>query len=592
MKQINKNLWKKIAYLSAGFGIFVAILLIINYVQYSKLDPVNAKLIENLVERLNEDPNNEALRQEIRTIDLLSRKAYFTSQWQIKMGGYLLLVAVIVFVIAMQILLSGKREVEYIEKDDVFFAQAKARRWVALGGLLIVCFAMLSAYLSYQQLENSFLTNFSKKGIKKDSTENNSVKLENNLASEEIMDSLETSSNVDSATANLTPFPTAKENAENYPTFRGIGGNGIVYKKNVPTSWNGASKQNILWKLKLPLLGYNSPIIWGDKLFLSGADESKREIYCIDRNTGKLLWRHQVKNINGSPASAPKVTADTGHAAPTLATDGRRVYAIFSNGDILATDMEGNRVWARNLGVLGNHYGHSSSLMLFQDKLIVQYDQKSEAKIMALNTLTGKTIWSTPRKVKISWASPIVVYTGKQSEIILAADPFIASYNPYTGKENWKIDCIFGEVGPSPAYADGIVFATNEYANLTAIKLGETPEILWQTDEYLSDVPSPIATKDYLFLVTSYGAVACYGAKDGKKLWEHEFPNGFYGSPVLVNNNIYLVDMKGNTHIFSASDKFKLIGTNALGENSTCTPAFADGRIYIRGKENLYCIGK
>lgn len=591
MNSKNNELWKKIAYGTAFFAVFIAILLIVNYIQYSQLDPVNAKIIENLMQRLNEDPNNEALREEIRSIDLLSRKAYFTSQWQIRMGGYLLLAAVALFVIAMQILLSGKREVEYLEKDEAFFAQAKARKWLIFGGLSLVMLALISAFLSHKQLENTFVQNIANDSLPSDSlsAENNQVNKNEELAAEELSDTLK---NIDSLAIEQTPFPTAKEVAENYATFRGIGGNGVVYKKNVPTKWNGTSKQNILWKIKTPLQGYNSPIIWGDKLFVSGADETKREVYCFDRNTGKLLWTHQVKNVAGSPSSAPKVTADTGHAAPTLATDGRRVYAIFSNGDVVAVDMEGNRVWARNLGVMGNHYGHSSSLMLFQDKLIVQYDQKSEAKVMALNILTGKTVWSTPRKVKISWASPIVVSTGKQTEVILVADPYVASYNPYTGKENWKIDCIFGEVGPSAAYADGVVFATNEYANLSAIKLGETPEILWQSDEYMSDVPSPIATKDYLFLITSYGAVACYGSKDGKKLWEHEFSTGFYGSPVLVNNSIYLIDMKGNTHIFSASNKFNLIATNPLGENSTCTPAFADGRIYIRGKENLYCIGK
>jgi len=591
MNSKNNELWKKIAYGTAFFAVFIAILLIVNYIQYSQLDPVNAKIIENLMQRLNEDPNNEALREEIRSIDLLSRKAYFTSQWQIRMGGYLLLAAVALFVIAMQILLSGKREVEYLEKDEAFFAQAKARKWLIFGGLSLVMLALISAFLSHKQLENTFVQNIANDSLPSDSlsAENNQVNKNEELAAEELSDTLK---NIDSLAIEQTPFPTAKEVAENYATFRGIGGNGVVYKKNVPTKWNGTSKQNILWKIKTPLQGYNSPIIWGDKLFVSGADETKREVYCFDRNTGKLLWTHQVKNVAGSPSSAPKVTADTGHAAPTLATDGRRVYAIFSNGDVVAVDMEGNHVWARNLGVMGNHYGHSSSLMLFQDKLIVQYDQKSEAKVMALNILTGKTVWSTPRKVKISWASPIVVSTGKQTEVILVADPYVASYNPYTGKENWKIDCIFGEVGPSAAYADGVVFATNEYANLSAIKLGETPEILWQSDEYMSDVPSPIATKDYLFLITSYGAVACYGSKDGKKLWEHEFSTGFYGSPVLVNNSIYLIDMKGNTHIFIASDKFNLIATNPLGENSTCTPAFADGRIYIRGKENLYCIGK
>ncbi|RLD82326.1 MAG: hypothetical protein DRJ07_08290 [Bacteroidetes bacterium] len=265
---------------------------------------------------------------------------------------------------------------------------------------------------------------------------------------------------------------------------------------------------------------------------------------------------------------------------------------MFSNGDIIAIDMEGKKVWARNLGVPSNHYGHSSSLMMFRNMVIVQYDQRKASKVMALATKTGQTLWTTNRDVKISWASPVVVYTGKQTEIILTSDPYVASYNPYTGKENWKLDCLFGEVGPSVVYADGIVFAQNEYARLVAIKLGEKPEILWEDDEYLSDVPSPVATKKYLFNATSYGAVVCHDAKTGKKLWEKEFDNGFYSSPIMVEGKIYLIDKKGVMHIFSASDKFNLIAEPALGEGSDCTPAFAEGRVYIRGSKNLYCIGK
>jgi len=598
-KEQNLRIWKKVATISAGFSLLVALLLIVNYLQYSRLDPVEQETINNLVERLDEEPDNEQLRKEIRTIDLLSRKAYFTSQWQIRTGGYLLLIGVILFVISMQMLSSEKKEVEFLEKDDVFFAQAKSRKWLALGGTTLVVLALLSAFLSHNSLNDKLV-----EAALPDSLQNNSAKAKNNitnnaitedtLADEEILDSLENgagTSETDTTLNKLSPFPNSKELLANYPTFRGLGGNGIVSKKDIPSSWNGTNGTNILWKTKIPLEGFNSPVIWGDRVFITGANASKREVYCFDANTGKILWTHEVKNIpNSQPA--PKVTPDTGHAAPTMATDGRRAYAIFSNGDIIALDMEGNRVWAKSLGVPGNHYGHSSSLMLFQDKLIVQYDQKTSGKVMALSTETGKVAWSTDRKVKISWASPLVVFTGKATEILLTADPFVASYNPYSGKENWKIDCIFGEVGPSLAYADGVVFVTNEYANLCAIQIGEKPSILWENDEFLSDVPSPVATKEHLFLVTSYGTVVCYGAKDGKKFWDHDFGVSFYGSPILANGRIYLINMKGNTHIFSASEKFSEIANNPLGEKSVCTPAFADGRIFIRGDKSLFCIGK
>lgn len=243
------------------------------------------------------------------------------------------------------------------------------------------------------------------------------------------------------------------------------------------------------------------------------------------------------------------------------------------------------------MGDAGNHYGHSSSLMLFQNVLIVQYDSKITPRLTGLNTKTGETVWETPRKVKVSWASPLVVNTGIKTEILTVAEPIVASYNPLTGAENWQVDCIFGEVGPSVAFADGVVYAVNEYAKLVAIKIGETPEIIWESDEYLSDVPSPVATKELLFMATSYGVVICYDAKTGEIYWEHEFDNGFYSSPMLVEGKIYLIDMQGIMHVFAAEKEFVSIGESPLGEKCMTTPSFSEGKIYIRGNNHLFCIG-
>ncbi len=603
-KKMNIQLWKRIALIAGIFAILVSVLLIANYVQLSRMDPANIETINTLVERLAENPDDNALREQIRELDLLARKAYFTNQWQIKTGGYLLLVAVLVIVVAFQIINSAKEKLPEITEEkgiDYLTNQIATRKWVSISGVSIVAIALLFAFLTHNKLGNAFAQNNENTAQTDSITEDLAAVEEEavDLTIEET-DSLtieEQSLEPDSAIAEadtteaLPEFPTYKELVSNHPSFRGYGGNGISNHKNVPTSWNGTSGQNIKWKVKVPLPGYNSPIVWEDRVFLTGANASKREVYCFDKNTGKILWTLPVTGIPGSGA-APKVTDDTGHAAPTAATDGRRVYAIFSNGDIIACDMDGKKVWGRNLGVPGNHYGHSSSLMVHRNMVFVQYDQRSGGKIMALDVKTGKTLWSTTRKVKISWASPVVVYTGKQTEIILASDPFVASYNPWTGKENWKIDCIFGEVGPSIAYADGIVFAQNEYARGVAIKLGEKPEILWEFDEYLSDVPSSVATKDYLFSATSYGVVFCQEAKTGKMLWEQEFGNGFYSSPILVSGKIYLFDKKGIAHIFSASGQYKSLGSPALGEDVVSTPAFVEGNVFVRGLTNLYCIGK
>ena len=597
--KINTHLWKRIAQIAGIFSFVVCITLIVNYIQLKKIDPVESKAINSLIERLNENPNDAQLREEVRMLDLLSRKAYFTNQWQVRTGGYLLLLGISLLIIALQIIKSTEKIKPILAKtDNSVVTQKKTRRWVAISGTGIVIIALFFAFLTHNELSTTFANAAIPDSLKIkteeiEETDNNQII----IADSTFVENTAETDSIDNVNDTILPeklseFPTYQEIIKNFPTFRGYGGNGIAHHKNIPVKWNGATGENICWKTVIPLQGYNSPVIWGDKIFLSGANANKREIYCIDRLSGKIIWTANITNVPGSPTISPSVTDDTGHAAATLATDGRKVYAVFSNGDIVAYNMDGEKVWARNLGATGNHYGHSSSLMLLQNILIVQYDTKTSPKLMGLSTKNGSTIWSTPRKVKVSWASPVVAYTGKQTEIFVTADPYVASYNPYSGKENWRIDCIYGEVGPSVAYADSIVFSVNEYANLSAIKIGETPKILWENMDYLSDVPSPIATKKYLFLATSYGVVVCYNAKTGEQYWEHEFNNGFYSSPMLVEGKIYLIDMGGIMHIFSASNKYVSIGTAQLGETTMTTPAFADGHIYIRGEKNLYCIGK
>ncbi len=628
----NIKIWKRVAQIAGIFAFVISIILIINYAQYKTIDPVNTELINSLVEKLNVNPSDSLLREQIRTVDLLSRKAYFTNQWQVRTGGYLLLLSIAVLVIAMQIVKSNSPKVIVIdENENSFVEQKNARKWISISGIVLVGTALLLAFLTHNDLSKEFkiagnqdkLTNTSVETqttadkdifIEEEDQASNELTIinETEKAEEEVEKIVSTTNEqasddksekkplvsteekgvVETPKKILNAYPSEDEILKNHASFRGPGGNGISYRKNIPTSWDATTGENVVWKVEIPLHGYNSPIIWGDKIFVSGANSAQREVYCIDRNTGKILWTGEVKNIEGSPATSPEVTEDTGQAAPSLTTDGRRVYAIFANGDIIAFDMEGNRLWARNLGDPDNHYGHSSSLMLYQNVLIVQYDIKKSPKIMGLESSSGATLWEAPRKVKVSWASPVVVNTGNRTEVLLVADPSVDSYDPLTGKLNWSVDCIFGEVGPSVAYSNGLVYAVNEYAKLVAIKIGDNPEILWESTDYMSDVPSPVATEDLLFMATSYGVYLCYDAKTGEILWEQENDNGFYSSPMLVEGKIYLMDMQGIMHIFKAEREFVSIGDCPLGEDGMTTPAFADGKIYIRGNKHLFCIGK
>jgi outer membrane protein assembly factor BamB len=193
--------------------------------------------------------------------------------------------------------------------------------------------------------------------------------------------------------------------------------------------------------------------------------------------------------------------------------------------------------------------------------------------------------------VEISWASPILVDTGSRTELILNSNPFVIAHDPLDGRELWRVRCMQGEIAPSLGYWEGMVFAVNEYARLAAIKLGESPEIAWEHIDDLSEVSSPLAAEGLIFMPASYGTITCLDARTGEPYWLEEYEEGFYSSPILAGDRIYLMDMAGVTHVFKAAKEFQSLARNELGEQAMTVPAFMHGRIYIRGMEHLYCIG-
>ncbi len=590
------KLLHSIAFASSMLAFVLCLLISVNYFQVKSSDPLNSPVMKSLNEKFKSNPDDEQLKAEIRELDLLARKAFFTNKWQIKTGGYLLLFSVLIVIICLKTaeLMTAKiPAVPDAETDNLWDLRKINRKWVAYSGIFLVCVSLLFAFLTQNELGKTLNLTSKSAGSASDPTQPNAQNQNAKTDSTLVSDSASLNGQDSTAlTQSMDGFPTQQEINANSASFRGPGGAGTIYQHGFPTSWNGGSGKNIKWKANVPLPGYNSPIVWNDKIFLSGANATKREVYCFDLNTGKLLWQTVVDKIPGSSATAPKVNGETGFAAPTLTTDGRRVYAIFANGDLIALDFEGKKVWAKSLGLPKNHYGHSSSLAMFHDLLIVQFDQSGSTAVMALAGKTGEQVWKTSRDVKISWSSPIVVNTGKQTEVMLVAEPFVISYNPATGKELWRFNCISGEVGPSLAYADGVVFSVNDYSKLAAVQIGTSPKLLWESDEYLSDIPSPVATAKYLFLPTSYGMMICYDAKTGEKYWEKDFGTPTYASAILVDGNIWQMDKKGIMHIFKADKTYTSVSESALGEGSVCTPAFIGGKVILRGNKNLYCIGK
>lgn len=585
------RLLHSIAFAAAMIAFVICILVSVNYFQVKSSDPLNSPVMKSLVEKFKSNPDDEQLKAEIRELDLLARKAFFTSQWQIRTGGYLLLFSVLIIIICLKSveLIQTKMPVPPAPSAGNFWDSRKInRKWVAYSGIFLVIVSLLFAFLTHNELGKT-LQQAAVTGADSAISETTApaVAISDSITSDSLTGPL--SDSVEN-TRLLDGFPTQQEINANFAAFRGPGGNGIVFQRGFASSWDGRSGKNIKWKTVIPLQAYNSAVVWNDRVFLSGANATRREVYCFDLNTGKILWQSDLSKIPGTPATSPKVNGETGYAAPTMTTDGRRVYAVFANGDIAALDFEGKRIWAKNLGLPKNHYGHSSSLIMYRDLLIVQYDQSGNTNVLALAAKTGEQVWKTSRDVKISWSSPILVNTGKQTELMLVAEPFIISYNPANGKELWRFNCISGEVGPSLAYADGVVFSVNDYSKLAAVQVGATPKLLWESDEYLSDIPSPLATAKYVFLPTSYGMMICYDAKTGEKYWEKDFGTPTYASPILVGDNVYQLDKKGIMHVFKADKSYVSVSESPLGEGSVCTPAFAAGKILIRGDKHLYCL--
>lgn len=371
----------------------------------------------------------------------------------------------------------------------------------------------------------------------------------------------------------------------NWPNLRGPFGQGIAYHVTPPVDFDAAAGKNVRWKAPIPRPGASSPVVWEGRVFLTGADKSDREIYCFDAADGRMLWRQSAQQ----PAKLPKVTEEIGHAASTGATDGKLFFAIFSTGDLLAVDMKGAIVWTRSLGTPKSNYGYASSLIVYKH-LFVQIDDSNGANLYAVDPATGNTVWQKKRTVRESWASPMIVVSGDREMVVLAENPTATAYDVNTGAVIFSTECLAGEVAPSPAYAGGTVIVANERAKLSALSV-VTGTVVWSGEDDLPDVASPLATEDFVFTANSSGMMNCYDIRTGRKLWSHEFDESFYPSPVFAAGRIYTMDNAGTMHVFQASKTFVPLANAKLGEESVATPAFTYDKMFIRGKQNLYCIG-
>jgi outer membrane protein assembly factor BamB len=376
---------------------------------------------------------------------------------------------------------------------------------------------------------------------------------------------------------------------KNWPHLLGPAA-GVSPATGLLMNWNGETGEGIKWKTRIPLPGYSSPIYWEGRLYLTGANASTRVVYCIDSQSGEIIWERPVKNIPGSPGRV-EVGEDTGYAASTMATDGVRVFASFANGDLAAFDLEGSPVWSKNLGEPENLYGHASSLVTHGDKLLIQYDQENLGYVAVLEVATGDELWKTERDFGSSWSMPMVATIGTREEVFVAAEPTVVSYDLESGKELWRVDCLrYGEVTSVPVYADGLVYVSADSANLSAIDV-KTQKIVWESRFYKPGVSTPLLHEGLLYCGADDGAFACYDAKTGEEFWAEFADDGFYASPILADGRVHLLDRSGTMHILKPGRELKILGQSVLGEETSCTPAVIGNSFYIRGVTHLFRIG-
>ena len=422
---------------------------------------------------------------------------------------------------------------------------------------------------------------------------------------------------------------TVVGSAANWPQWRGPDGSGVSNEKNLPGEWSPA--KNIKWKTAIDGRGHSSPIVWGNKIFVTtavegevvpgakavthtnegkeflhpdsvGADHKHTfKVVALNRDTGKILWESVA--WEGTPFDNRH--RKSSYAASTPATDGKLVYAFFGTEGLYAYDFNGKLAWKAQLGKLATvGMGTGTSPILYENLVIVQCDEDNgeSSFIVALDRKTGKEAWRTPRKVQVSWSTPLLVRTSTRSELITSGTEFIISYDPATGKELWRHKGVESNAIPSPVANSEMVFLVAGFpAKIAmAIKLGGsgdltgTPNVPWKYAKGTAYVPSPILYGDYLYLTTDRGILTCVDARTGEVKYEGgriPIPATFTASPVAFEGKILMTSEDGDTFIVKAGPKHEILGTNSIGEAVYASPAIADGRIFIRGEKNLYCIG-
>jgi outer membrane protein assembly factor BamB len=552
------RIFKGISLVSGVFTLVIAFTMIFSLIQLKTINPLDSPSLLSVKEQYDKDPDKRDKAEQVRAMDLMARRAYFSSRWQVETGSYLMLAGAVVFVLFQRLIAGNEKPVHSLpsDKPDIDSERRKNRRYLIISACVVTIVAVISSFVLRTDLP----------------APGRSSTITKKTEPSKVLDY------------------TNKPDGVNYPFFRGEGSHGIAGGIGFPTEWNGIEGKNIKWKIAVPKPGKNSPVIWGNRLYLTGAQGSECEIYCIDKNSGEILWTGSGSDFPGSSKVVPESDSEAGMAVPTAAVSKDGVCAIFGNGNLVCLDLDGKLKWAKNIGVPASVYGYAASLLIYNNILLVQYDSDTKITLSGFDMRNGDLKWETPRQGRTVWSSPVLASFDNQPQVIINGNPNVSSYDPVTGKELWSLPGVTGDVVPSLAVNSKMVYAVTDYARLVALKPGQSGSKEWDDNSYTSDVSSPVADDRYLFITTGSGDVACYNAEKGDTLWTHYFENPFYASPVICDNKVWMLDRSGTMHIVEAGSKFRIISSSSLGEQTDCTPAFSEKKIYIRGKVNLYCI--
>jgi len=403
------------------------------------------------------------------------------------------------------------------------------------------------------------------------------------------------------AFALLAAEESAPSAAQNWPRFRGPNGSGIGVAAALPTKW---TEKDYNWKATLPGTGHSSPVVWGDRIFVTcGENETaKRIVLCLKTSDGSVAWRRDFDSKRH-----PR-NPDNSYASSTPAVDSDHVYVYWATPEetaLLALTHDGKDAWQRKLGPFASEHGSGTSPVVLGDLVILGNDQEGRSSLLAFDRKSGETRWEIGRRTtKASYATPLVVQLdGEPPQLIFTSTSHgFTSLDPATGKANWELPDTLPErcVG-SPLFASGLLFAScgtgGAGRHVVAVrpgskKTGAPPQIAYTVKKPVPYVPTPVAKDGLVFLWGDNGLVTCIRAATGDQVWQQRVGSNFYGSPVLIGDRLYCISRQGEVFVLAAGEKPELLARNPLGEPSHATPAVANGVLYLRTLSHIISIGR